>query len=80
MYLRTVSIPQDLCLVNGQFGASLSVHIVVSNLPKHHRTIFSRPVPVYNGVVCCQVCILVKVHLFPHTVGVVQMSELLQDL
>lgn len=78
--LRTVSIPQNLCLFHEQFGSSLCVHVVVSDFLKHHRAVLSRPVPVYNGVVCCHVCVLIKVHLFPHAVGVVQMSELLQDL
>lgn len=78
--LWTASIPQDLCLVDEQFGSSLGLHIVVSNLLKHHRAMFTRSVPVYNGVASCQVCILIKVHLFPYSVGVVQMSELLQDL
>lgn len=78
--LRTESIPQNLCVVDEKFASSLCMHVVVSDLLKHHRAILSRPVPVYKGVVCCQICILIKVHLFAHTVGVVQMSELLQDL
>lgn len=78
--LRTVSIPHNLCLVNDQFGPSPSMHIVVSDLLEHHRAIFSRPVPVYNSVVCLHVSIFVKVDLFPHAVGVLQMPELLQDL
>ena len=71
--LRTESIPQNLCLVNEKFASSLCMHVVVSDLLKLHRAILSRPVPVYEGVVCCQVCILIEVHLFAHAVGVVQM-------
>lgn len=69
--LRTVSIPHYLCLVNNQLGPFPHVHIVVSNLSEHHRAIFSRPVPVHNGVVGFHVCILIKANLFPHGVGVV---------
>lgn len=78
--LRTVSIPHNLSLVNDQFGPFPGMHIVVSDLLEHHRAIFSRSVPVYNSVVCFHVSILVKVDLFPHAVGVLQMPELLQHL
>lgn len=50
--LRTEPIPQDLGVVDQQFGASLGMHAVEADLLKHHRPVFSRPVPVYDGVVC----------------------------